>query len=177
MALKDLNMLNSFAQVVVKKIGDFGQGVDGMALMAPCQDLTLMFWAFAALHFHHEPALDALETAASTKSGELNPQNLANISWTLATLDKDMPLFSVISNFASAKTIWQLFLFASFSNPLHGFECGFFLQDKLLKDVEMLEEGLVALVSLFRLVRLGKQNKPFQVLAWRSCSRMSEFDP
>lgn len=106
-------MLNSFAQVVVKKIGDFGQGIDGMALMAPCQDLTLMFWAFAALHFHHEPALDALETAAITKSGELNPQNLANISWTLATLDKDMPLFSVIFNFASAKTNWQL-LFCQF---------------------------------------------------------------
>ena len=96
-------MLNSFAQVVVKKIRDFGvqSGVDGMA---PCQDLTLMFWAFATLHFHHELALDALKTAAIIKSGELNPQNLANISWTLATLDKDMPLFSVISNFASAKT-------------------------------------------------------------------------
>ena len=119
-------MLNRFAQVVVKKIGDFGQGVDGMALMAPCQDLTLMFWAFAALHFHHEPALDALETAAITKSGELNPQNLANISWTLATLDKDMPLLSVISNFASAKKKLATFFPPVFLNTLHGFECGFF---------------------------------------------------
>ena len=57
-----------------------------------------------------------------------------------------------------------------------GLSVAFFLQDKLLKDVEMVEEGLVALVSLFRLVRLGKP-KPFQVLAWRSCRIMSEFDP
>ena len=88
--------------------------------------------------------LDALETAAITKSGELNPQNLANISWTLATLGKDMPLFSVIFNFASAKNKLATSFLPVFLNPLSRVWVWiFFHQDWLLEDVEMLEVWLL----------------------------------
>ncbi|CAK9006075.1 Ribosomal large subunit pseudouridine synthase C (23S rRNA pseudouridine(955/2504/2580) synthase) (rRNA pseudouridylate synthase C) (rRNA-uridine isomerase C) [Durusdinium trenchii] len=82
LAWRDDCVLTAIVEVAMEKIDAFGSA-DGTA---PCQDLSLMFWALAALGLLHEPLLDALGERTLQKVEQLRPQHLANISWGLGCL-------------------------------------------------------------------------------------------
>lgn len=79
-------------------MGDFGRACpeeDG----APCQDVALTFWAFAAAGIVYRALLAALSNIAQDRAHQLNMQNVSNIVWALATLLlKDRPLLSALAH-------------------------------------------------------------------------------
>lgn len=99
---------------------------------APCQDIALTFWAFAALGIVYRPLLASLSNIAQYRVHQLNLQNVSNIAWALASLLlKDRPLLSALAQHSIvgfsgetfgpqevSNTVWAFATLAVYDAPL-----------------------------------------------------------